>query len=74
MDNQQRPASQTDAKTEPSGDASIKRAERKPPFKVVPLVDDFAAGVGPDNLKDILNDMDVAAYLEQERGSRERTQ
>ena len=50
------------------------KAERKPPFKVVPLVDDFAPGVDPDNLEDILNDMDVAAYLEQERGSRERRQ
>lgn len=41
-------------------------------FKVVPMVDDFASGVDPDNLKEILDEMDVAAYLEQERGSRER--
>ena len=74
MDKRQRPASQTDAKTEPSGDASIKKAGGKPVFKVVPLVDGFAPGVDPDNLKDILNDMDVAAYLEQEHSSRERHQ
>ena len=70
MDNQQQPTSQP---PEPSSDASIKKAERKPVFKVVPLVDDFAPGVDPDNLKDILNDMDVAAYLEQD-GMRELAQ
>ena len=49
----------------------MEKAERKPVFKVVPLATGFAPGVNPDNLKEILNDMDVAAYLEQERGSQE---
>ena len=69
MENQQQPSPQT---KEPADASNIEKTERKPVFKVVPLVDDFAPGVNPDNLKEILDEMDVAAYLEQERGSRER--
>ena len=68
MENQPQPAPKT---KEPADATSIEKTERKRDFKVVPLVDDFAPGVNPDNLKEILNDMDVAAYLEQERGSQE---
>ena len=71
MENQPQPSPKT---KQPADAANIEKTERKPPFKVVPLVDDLAPGVNPDNLKEILNEMDVAAYLEQERGSRDRHQ
>ena len=71
MENQPQPSPKT---KEPSDATNIEKTERKPDFKVVPLVNDFASGVNPDNPKEILNEMDVAAYLEQERGSRERHQ
>ena len=64
MDNRQRPASQTDAKTEPSGDANIKKAERKPVFKVVPNKSGFAPGVTDDNLKDVIHDLEDEEFLE----------
>ena len=59
---------------QPADATNIEKTVRKRDFKVVPLVDGFAPGVNPDNLKEILNEMDVAAYLEQERRSRERHQ
>lgn len=55
-----------------NGDNNWYKQDGSSYFKVVPLVDGFAPGVDPDNLKEILNEMDAAAYLEQERGSRER--
>ena len=70
IENQPHPAPET---KEPADATNIEKTERKPVFKVVPLVDDFAPGVDPDNLKEILGEMDVAAYLEQERGSPEQT-
>ena len=69
MENQPQPAPKT---KQPADAASVEKTERKRDFKVVPLVDDFAPGVNPDNLKEILDEMDVAAYLEQERRSRDR--
>ncbi len=55
-------------RTEPAGAG----ARDKPPFKVVPLVSGFAPGVNPDNLKEILYEMDMADYLEKERSIREQ--
>ena len=71
MENQPQPAPKT---KEPADATNIEKTERKPPFKVVPLATGFAPGVNPDNLQEILDEMDTAAYLEQERGSRERHQ
>ena len=69
MENQQQPAPQT---KKPADATGVEKTERKRAYKVVPLVNEFAPGVNPDNLKDILYEMDVENYLEQERGSRER--
>ena len=69
MENQQQPAPQA---KEPADATEVEKTERKRAYKVVPLVNDFAPGVNPDNLKDILYEMDIESYLEQERRSRER--
>ena len=61
MDNQQQPTSQP---PEPSSDASIKKAGRKPPFKVVPNKSGFAPGVTADNLKDVIHDLEDEEFLE----------
>ena len=50
----------------------VEKGEGRGVFEVVPLVDDFAPGVDPEKLKEMLNDMDVAAYLEAEGGGRAR--
>ena len=51
--------------------AGAEPQKEKEPFKVVPLASGFAPGVTPENLKDILYEMDVEDYLEKERSSRE---
>ena len=61
MDNQQRPASQP---PEPSGGANTKKAECKPPFKVLPNKSGFAPGVTADNLKDVFHELEDEEFLE----------
>ncbi len=55
-----------------SNPAGAEAQKEKEPFKVVPLASGFAPGVTPENLKDVLYEMDVEEYLEKERSSRER--